>query len=431
MEPNPKLLALLHEADKINEYCRLMKYQLHALDYHLRCLASCEPARDLLAAERAAGMDACKSGDNEHGRLAATAISAVIESLRPADDRGQEEEIEYGWTKSKFIASKAIKEYAAEFEKAADIESETPIATGTPFAFKPGGSSCQHLRTSLEHSASGNESTVTCDDCGVVLQGESEKRHKTVCCKCGGTGAEATWLCHSCEGSGKQPTAAGGSAEQAYVWECGCQADRLPLPNSQDNPCPLHGTVLIRQPVAAKPAFVPKFKCQKCGGSEAWILENVSDPRLPATIWCKTPGCNRSPKPHECGLAQPPEQPASPAAKGDAESSWRHVANEWADVATNGLQWLKNLRDGFSVNEIDEIIGKYQKEIDSVRELSGPSAERDAAVERLISALSEIATHGDDDHPCEHGTINGCRSHINDSARAALAAVKATGKEAS
>lgn len=29
-------------------------------------------------------------------------------------------------------------------------------------------------------------------------------------------------------------------------------------------------------------------------------------------------------------------------------NSWKHIANEYADAATNGLQWLKNVRDGFS-----------------------------------------------------------------------------------
>lgn len=27
-------------------------------------------------------------------------------------------------------------------------------------------------------------------------------------------------------------------------------------------------------------------------------------------------------------------------------ATWQHEANEWADVATNGLQLLKNVRDG-------------------------------------------------------------------------------------
>lgn len=28
--------------------------------------------------------------------------------------------------------------------------------------------------------------------------------------------------------------------------------------------------------------------------------------------------------------------------------AWRHAANEWADMATSGIQWLRNIRDGIS-----------------------------------------------------------------------------------
>lgn len=34
--------------------------------------------------------------------------------------------------------------------------------------------------------------------------------------------------------------------------------------------------------------------------------------------------------------------------------TWKHAANEWADAATNGLQWLKNIRDGIST--VDEAL---------------------------------------------------------------------------
>jgi hypothetical protein len=30
------------------------------------------------------------------------------------------------------------------------------------------------------------------------------------------------------------------------------------------------------------------------------------------------------------------------------DKSYQHCANEWADMATSGLQWLKNVRDGIS-----------------------------------------------------------------------------------
>lgn len=33
------------------------------------------------------------------------------------------------------------------------------------------------------------------------------------------------------------------------------------------------------------------------------------------------------------------------------DQDWRHVANEWADMATSGLHWLRNIRDGISTVE--------------------------------------------------------------------------------
>ena len=47
--------------------------------------------------------------------------------------------------------------------------------------------------------------------------------------------------------------------------------------------------------------------------------------------------------------------------RGDLEVSG-HIVNEWADSATNGLQWLKNVRDG--ITDIDEAIAEMVKDID-------------------------------------------------------------------
>ena len=41
--------------------------------------------------------------------------------------------------------------------------------------------------------------------------------------------------------------------------------------------------------------------------------------------------------------------------------TWQHAANEWADAATNGLQWLRNVRDGISTTE--EAIKALQSDI--------------------------------------------------------------------
>lgn len=51
-------------------------------------------------------------------------------------------------------------------------------------------------------------------------------------------------------------------------------------------------------------------------------------------------------------------------------------------------------------------------------------AAENARVQELETALQEIATHGDDDHPCEHESITWCRHHIERVARAAI--IKAT-----
>ena len=44
---------------------------------------------------------------------------------------------------------------------------------------------------------------------------------------------------------------------------------------------------------------------------------------------------------------------------------WQHAANEWADAATNGMQWMKNIRDGISTAE--EAIAALQRDFDHAR----------------------------------------------------------------
>lgn len=46
-------------------------------------------------------------------------------------------------------------------------------------------------------------------------------------------------------------------------------------------------------------------------------------------------------------------------------SSLQHQANEWADTATNGLQWLRNIRDGIST--VDEAIAALESDINYCR----------------------------------------------------------------
>lgn len=42
-----------------------------------------------------------------------------------------------------------------------------------------------------------------------------------------------------------------------------------------------------------------------------------------------------------------------------AGESWRHVANEWADMATNGLQWVRNLKEGGG--NVDEALASLER----------------------------------------------------------------------
>ena len=48
-----------------------------------------------------------------------------------------------------------------------------------------------------------------------------------------------------------------------------------------------------------------------------------------------------------------------------------HVANEWSDVATNGLQWLKNIQH--NVSTVDEALAALSGDIIHCRNVSGIS----------------------------------------------------------
>ena len=49
---------------------------------------------------------------------------------------------------------------------------------------------------------------------------------------------------------------------------------------------------------------------------------------------------------------------------------WRHIANEWADAATNGLQWLRNVKDGIS--KPDDGIDCMTRNIQRIQSLPRP-----------------------------------------------------------
>ncbi|WP_186076368.1 hypothetical protein [Burkholderia gladioli] len=62
-----------------------------------------------------------------------------------------------------------------------------------------------------------------------------------------------------------------------------------------------------------------------------------------------------------------------------ASPDWRHIANEWADVATNGIQAVKNVRDG--VDTADEAIARLKTDIERCRALATQAAAPDEARE--------------------------------------------------
>ena len=80
--------------------------------------------------------------------------------------------------------------------------------------------------------------------------------------------------------------------------------------------------------------------------------------------------------------AFPVDQPAA------ALSDWPHAANDWADAACNGVQWLKNIRDGISTAA--EALVEMQLNIDRIRSQS--SLHRPAAAPIPYDGLTEEFT---------------------------------------
>lgn len=71
--------------------------------------------------------------------------------------------------------------------------------------------------------------------------------------------------------------------------------------------------------------------------------------------------------------------PASPEASPPIDQVARHKINEWADMATNGLQWLKNIRDGIST--VDAAIASMVANYNHCRDVN------DTPVERLPASV--------------------------------------------
>lgn len=64
---------------------------------------------------------------------------------------------------------------------------------------------------------------------------------------------------------------------------------------------------------------------------------------------------------------------ASPTAPAQVEGpTWQHLANEWADIATSGLVWLENVRNGYSSTDV--AIENMKEIIADVRDKPRPAA---------------------------------------------------------
>ena len=64
----------------------------------------------------------------------------------------------------------------------------------------------------------------------------------------------------------------------------------------------------------------------------------------------------------------------------------RHVANEWADMATSGMAWLKNIHDG--VSSTQDAIDNARQGIAHCREVGVAATESAAAILRQRDAKS-------------------------------------------
>lgn len=69
--------------------------------------------------------------------------------------------------------------------------------------------------------------------------------------------------------------------------------------------------------------------------------------------------------------------------------TWQHAANEWADAATNGLQWVRNIRDGISTPE--EAIDALQSDIAHARSEQPDHAIDEYYRDRNNSGLAALA----------------------------------------
>jgi hypothetical protein len=64
-----------------------------------------------------------------------------------------------------------------------------------------------------------------------------------------------------------------------------------------------------------------------------------------------------------------------------------HNANEWADAAVNGMQWLRNVRDGIS--DVGEAVADFESNITYCRGVPKPDSATARASAKIIAAAEE------------------------------------------
>lgn len=72
--------------------------------------------------------------------------------------------------------------------------------------------------------------------------------------------------------------------------------------------------------------------------------------------------------------AAPPAQALS--------QDWQHIANEWADAATNGVQWLRNISDGAST--VADALACMESNVERIHQLKPPAQAVDLGQFRAV-----------------------------------------------
>lgn len=103
---------------------------------------------------------------------------------------------------------------------------------------------------------------------------------------------------------------------------------------------------------------------------------------------------------HEALVSAQAAQPKPEQAVGDG--GWRHAANEWADVATNGIVVLQNVRDG--ITTFDDAIAEWRKNVERARAsqpttprlaVATPAEVTDEQVKRATVAFNDYSPRSD------------------------------------